>query len=158
MSIKLQFVSLNNLISPIIEWFSSGDYSHVDAVLPDETLLGSRSTKAGALKSGVQIRPKNYQKFKRVMIIEIDCTDYQANIFYQFLKDQIGKPYDKEAIFAFIFNRNWNDKSKWFCSELIMAALEEAGITSKIYIDVNKITPVALSLIANTIGGKVMKE
>lgn len=158
MSIKLQFVSLNNLISPIIEWFSSGDYSHVDAVLPDETLLGSRSTKAGALKSGVQIRPKNYQKFKRVMIIEIDCTEYQANIFYQFLKDQIGKPYDKEAIFAFIFNRNWNDKSKWFCSELIMAALEEAGITSKIYIDVNKITPVALSLIANTIGGKVMKE
>jgi hypothetical protein len=44
-----------------------------------------------------------------------------------FARTQIGKPYDWTAILALLMDRDWRDSGAWFCSELVVAALEAVG-------------------------------
>jgi hypothetical protein len=50
--IRLQFVLGTGLSSQAIAWFSAGHFSHVDAVLPDNRLLGARSDVVGGKPPG----------------------------------------------------------------------------------------------------------
>ncbi len=43
-------------------------------------------------------------------------TNWQS--WFLFLKEQIGKKYDKKAIFSFLRNKEKQKNSRWFCSEL----------------------------------------
>lgn len=36
----------------------------------------------------------------------------------KWLEAQLGKGYDLEALVGFLFQRNWSDPSRWFCSEM----------------------------------------
>jgi len=47
---------------------------------------------------GVQIRPPNYEKFSRVERVAIAVPYYKERAHWDFLKAQVGKPYDKLAI------------------------------------------------------------
>ncbi len=83
----------------------------------------------------------------------IPVSDSQNAAFYAFLHSQVGKPYDSEAIWAFLFNRNWRETHSWICSELQAAGLEHAAVTPRLYLAANKITPVSLALAASAVGG-----
>lgn len=123
--IDLQFSSMKDFGSSVIRYFSHGAYSHVDAVLPDGTLLGARSDVCAGVPAGVQIRPANYRVFSAVKRVSIPTiNDEISQDFYKFLYSQIGKPYDAMAIFSFAVGRNWRDDNAWVCSELISRALE----------------------------------
>lgn len=148
--IQLQFVQGNGVGSQAIAWFSSGHFSHVDIVLPDGKLLGARSDNADGVK-GVAIRRANYEVWKRRVVFSVPCTSSQELLAYDFARAQIGKPYDHTAILGFFFNRAWRDTDAWYCSELAMAALEEAKIIAPLYLAANKITPVAAALVASAI-------
>lgn len=156
--IELQFVSEDTLGSHLIGWFSAGHLSHVDAVegegLWRNGLLGARTDH----NTGVQIRPLNYARFTRRVLATIPASDIQYGLWRKFLWDQIGKPYDKLAIFGFLVNRNWRDEDAWFCSELQARALEVAGIVENFYLACNKITPVALALAVSAIPGARLDE
>jgi hypothetical protein len=89
--------------------------SHVDSVMDDGRLLGAR------LDGGVQIRPPNYEKFSRVEHVVIPVPYYKERPYWDFLKAQIGKPYDKLAIVAFAVNRDWRSPDAWFRDELVAA-------------------------------------
>jgi hypothetical protein len=151
--IQLQFVAENDPLSKLIQWFSAGEFSHVDAVLPDGLLLGARSDCVGGIAPGVYPRPLHYLEFSKRARIIVQATDRQTQDFYTFLYGQIGKPYDKTSILAFLFNRGWRDTDSWYCSELIMAAGEAAGLYPRLAIPVNKITPVACALTFCSLGG-----
>ncbi|HYT41353.1 MAG TPA: hypothetical protein VEP90_03310, partial [Methylomirabilota bacterium] len=73
--------------------------------------------------------------------------------YYKFLYEQIGKPYDYKAAFGgFIFNSEWRNPNKWFCSELVAAGLEEAGyFKHQLFACTNKIDPSALLLILSAL-------
>lgn len=120
--ISLQFSSQKGWMSDLIEYKGSGLYSHVDAILKDGQLLGAR------LDGGVKIRPSSYATFDHVLRVDIPCTDEQEEKFYELLSQEVGKPYDKEAIAGVILGRNWHDDSAWFCSELIADKLEKTAI------------------------------
>lgn len=150
--IKLSFVLGNALTSRMIAWFSSGHFSHVDAVLPDGRLLGARSDKADGV-SGVRIRRVGYEKWERQVVFTIPSTLEQSQKFYDFLSGEVGKPYDHTAIWGFMFNRAWRDTDAWYCSELVMHGLEVAGVIDKLYLAANKITPVAAALVCSAIKG-----
>lgn len=158
MSIKLQFVYHPNFQSWLITWFSAGKYSHVDCIMEDGTLFGARSDKIGNIPPGVYDRPPNYKIFTRKLVIELPCSEEQEKKFYEFLFLQNGKPYDKTAIKAFFFHRDWRADDSWFCSELIVAALEYAGIILQIGAEVNQITPVVCSIICCVAGGKIIMK
>lgn len=153
MTIQLQFVCEAAISSRAIAWFSQGHFSHVDAILPDGNLLGARDDSVGGQPSGVRIRPPGYAKFTKRVIMTVPTTQDQADKFYGFLQAQLGKPYDSEAIWAFVLNRNWREDDSWICSELQSAAGEAAGALPRLYLAANKITPVACALAYSAAGG-----
>lgn len=147
MSIRLQFVGSKSASSHLIEWFSAGDVSHVDAVLPDGQLLGARNDELGDIPAGVQVRPPNYGKWEKVVRVELPADEGMEKEFLASLLREVGKPYDREAIFGFIVGRNWHDPRAWFCSELIGAKLEECGwFPYPLLTPSNKLTPAGLLL------------
>ena len=155
MPIKLQFVRQDDISSAAIAWFSQGHFSHVDAVIPEQGLLGARNDSVGGKPPGVQIRPHDYAKFSTRVVMTVPATPAQASAFYGFLGSQLGKPYDTAAIWAFVANRDWRQEDSWICSELQSAAGEAAGITPKLYLAANKITPVGCALAYSAVGGTV---
>lgn len=155
--IRLQFSRGGGISSAAIAWFSSGQFSHVDAILPDGKLFGARSDAVGGHPPGVWARPPDYEKFRKKVIMEVPCGAFQTNTFYSFLKSQEGKPYDKLAIWGFALGRNWREQDSWICSELQSAAGEHAGILQPLYLAANKITPVACALVYSNIKGVVVK-
>ncbi len=153
--VTLQFVCGSDLSSRAISWFSQGHLSHVDAVMPNGELLGARSDVIRGIPAGVQIRPPNYETVVRRVRMSLECTVASEKAFYKFLLGEIGKPYDKTAIVAFVFNRDWRAPDSWFCSELQMRGLERSGLCEPLYLDVNKITPVECAVVATAIGFKI---
>jgi uncharacterized protein YycO len=151
--IRLQFVRQAALSSDIIAWFSQGHFSHVDAILPDETLLGARNDSVGGQPPGVRIRPPDYTPFSLRVVMAVPCSESQAERYYSFLHSQVGKPYDTEAIWAFAFGRDWREQDSWICSELQTAAGEACGAFPSLYLAANKITPVSCALAFSAIGG-----
>ena len=153
---KLQFVLGHDWTSDLIAWFGGANtgFSHVDAVLPDGCLLGSRSDQIGLIPPGVQIRPPAYDRWRYYRVLTVPATPAQDVAFYEFLHQQLGKPYDKTAIVSFILNRNWREDDAWYCSELQTAALEAAGVIPELVSTPAKISPNALSLIVSAIGAK----
>lgn len=122
-----------NIFSLAIRLLTFSNFSHVDAVLPDGRLLGA------TFKKGVHVHHTKYSSIKRFKI-NFD-NDIQVEAFYEFLRQQIGKKYDVLSLFGFILrNRKWHEEEKWFCSELIAAAAEYAGVQLVRY-QTNRVTP-----------------
>jgi uncharacterized protein YycO len=151
--IRFQFVLGRGLSSQAIAWYSSGHFSHVDALLPDGTLLGARSDTIGRVPPGVQMRPAFYETWKERVVMCMDCTYEQETRFWDFLKSQIGKPYDMTAIWGFLAGRDWRDEDSWYCSELLTAAIEESGVCPVLYTPRNKVTPAGLATVTSALGG-----
>src|SRR5689334_9108316 len=114
-AIALQFSVCGDAGSWLIRQYDHGPWSHVDAILPDGTLLGSRDDELGGKPSGVQVRPAGYQRFLATERVSIPCSDEAETAFYEFLNSQIGKPYDETAIAGFVFQRDWRAPDSWFC-------------------------------------------
>ena len=156
MSLTLQFCSFDSVFGRIIPWFTQSDVGHVDAVLPDGSLLGAQHEDGlGGQPAGVRIRPASYiaeNKGRNVIRVTVDASRKQRAAFYDFLEEQIGKPYDVTAIEAFAVGRDWHDPGAWYCSELAAAATEAAELVKPLAAPVNRITPGGLLLVWSAIG------
>ena len=122
--------------------------THCDAVLPNGCLLGAR------FDGGVQIRSANYDAggFSRELRVSIPATDAQASLFYDFLYDQIGKPFDWQAILTFYFPRDWQVPDSWYCDELLASALAKCGIfPQRLALKFNRISVRDLLLLVSTL-------
>lgn len=58
-------------------------------------------------------------------MVWIDCPDDSKAIEYA--RAQIGKPYDWGGVFGIIAREPWASDNRWFCFELIEAALMAGG-------------------------------
>lgn len=145
--IVMQFSRNDSLVSRAIQWFGHGNFSHVDTVLPDGRLLGARSSTMGGFKPGVRIRSADYQKDYALKRVTIPCSSYEAGRYYDFVRAQIGSPYDKLAIIAFVMGRTWDSPDSWFCSELNTAALQYSGYLPDLSVPPSRIDPDSLLLI-----------
>ena len=140
--IVLQFSTENNIGSKILHYYDHVWCSHVDAVMQDGGLLGAK------LLGGVCIR-KN-QGFDKSLIVELPTTPEIYDKFYNFCQNQIGKPYDLVSLWAFVIERDITDDDSWFCSELIVVALDKAGyFPYPLFTKYNKVTPQNLLLLLN---------
>jgi hypothetical protein len=136
--IALQFAAEDGVTAEIIKLYQRGWPSHVDAVMPDGSLLGAR------IENGVAIRRAGYVKFVKTEQVRLEVSrDPRGDAaFYDFLRQQLGKPYDVKAIVAFALIRDWRDPRAWFCSELIAAALEHCGFfPHPLSAPANEVTP-----------------
>ena len=158
MAIRLQFSRQADPISSLIAYYGASPFSHVDAVLPGGQLLGARSDSVGGQPPGVRIRPPGYSKFATRVVFNLECTIEQEGAFYDFLRKQLGKPYDKSAILGFMTGRNWREDDAWICSELVSRAAEMATILPYLYLAASKISPGGAILAFSAIGAKVIEH
>lgn len=146
-AIVLQFSEQGDFGSKAIAWFTQGTVSHVDAIMPDGTLLGARNDSIAGIPAGVQVRPSGYAPFSHVVRVVLPCPRQMSADFYQLCWGEIGKPYDSEGILGFIVGRDWRDPSAWFCSELVGTMLERSGyFASPLATPANKLSPAGLLL------------
>lgn len=106
------------------------------------------------IPSGVQIRPPFYEKWKQRVVMHLPVTEYQRQSVVAFNMSQLGKPYDKSAIWGFVAGRDWREEDEWFCSELQAAAIESADIWPPLYTPRNKVTPAALAMVMSAVGAE----
>lgn len=146
--INVRFVTGNDFISNAIRTGErDGWATHAEAVLADGSLLGAH------IDGGVQIRPAGYDKatMTRELIVRLEVSANTAlpaeTLFYDFLRAQVGKPYDVTAIAGLAFDRNWREDDSWFCSELMAAALETCGYLPALSAANNHISPRDLLLV-----------
>ena len=124
----------NSLVSWLIRAATFGKYSHC-AILDEEhwvihsTFL--RGVHRSTLKSFQEAYPTHY--FSHIV-----CPD-EAGAMH-FLEAQLGKPYDWSALLKLVFQRDWQENDRWFCSELAEAALV-AGNSQRFRDSVHRITP-----------------
>lgn len=136
--LQYQFSTSTAFASRIIRLLTCSEFSHVDLVLPGEGLLGvSGSDKSIKDPGGVIIRPFNcWPYLNPPKIARVQCSEECASKTVEFVRGQIGKPFDKKALYAFLRDRagvprtgrNWRDPKAWFCSEVQVRGLEVGGL------------------------------
>lgn len=150
--------------SRLIAYAGAGGFSHVDTIMPSGAYLGARSdvikdpAVGTSIPSGVQLRPPGYEKWSAWATMVLPTSDEQDQIYYAFLNAQLGKPYDRLAIFAFAIERNWRDEGAWYCSELNCSGLEQCSFVPNLYMPVNKVAPTMLAVVCSAVGGKVISQ
>jgi|AntRauTorcE11898_2_1112593.scaffolds.fasta_scaffold22767_3 uncharacterized protein YycO len=84
---------------------------------------------------------KNFRShYSTIETIELQTIEQGKAL--EFLKDQIGKPYDWTALLALPFRSGWQKSSRWFCSELF-AAMLTAGMNRSLEraLPAHRVTP-----------------
>ena len=152
-TIRIRFVTEDDLVSALIREKTWCDYSHVEFVLDDGTTLGAH------FDGGVRIRPADYAKFTKIAEFAVSMTVEQKFAIMSFAQAQIGKAYDTGAIAGVLLHRDWRDADRWFCSELVAAAFEHAVPLLSVRESVNRIVPrdLLLSLRLMAAGGLVQE-
>jgi uncharacterized protein YycO len=113
------------LVSRLIRWQTRSEYSHAGIVLPDQSFIEAREGK------GVRQFPRlTANPGETIDLFEVDVTETQSEDITWFLIQQLGKPYDWTMVARFITRRDETRASsgKWFCSELVFAAFQQAGV------------------------------
>lgn len=130
-----------NWLDHLISFISRGPFSHVELILD-----GSLSFSSSPIKDGVAFRHaeikdsgetnKNNDQItfikERWEFIDLDISFCQYDKIYGFCQDQIGKKYDWLGAISCAFPIVRGDKQRWFCSEIIIAALHKAGLMTDI--------------------------
>jgi hypothetical protein len=158
--IALSFVCGADISSKLIAWYGNGygGFSHVDSILSDGTLAGARNDKIQykdeTLPAGFQIRPKDYEEWSRRDIVQLEVADQQAVDWEDWLRHQVGKPYDSGAIIGFLFGFEDHEKGHWICSAAGAGGLIHANVMPKPPVPLHQITPNSLHLMLYALGGK----
>lgn len=144
MPVTLRFVTGPGLVWSIIRRSEMGLWAgHVEALMPDGTLLGAHQD------GGVQARPRYYDKgqWTQEAFVTLPATAKQQTAFEAFLRLQIGKPYDMGAVEEMAIGEltgeapSWPESPAWICSALVMAALLTAGLIKAAPATVRLATP-----------------
>lgn len=140
-NVTLVFTNSRKILSRLISIVTWSKWSHV-AIYCHET-----DTVIEAVGSGVrEIQLKEFLSDKRKWeFVEFPVNDRKGVIEY--CRSQIGMKYDFSALFGIFFKRDIENKNKWFCSELVNAALVEDGSSPFRKDFDSRITPSHLNMI-----------
>ena len=158
--LEFQFSTSPAFASQIIRRLTHSRFSHIDLILPDEGLLGvSGIDKPTKDLGGVRILPFNAWTYLfPPKIARVQCSDYVAKRAIDWGRSEIGKPFDKGALWAFLrdragappLGRDWRDPTHWICSEFQARLTEYSGLfTYPLIISKDCISPNDLLLLFN---------
>ena len=128
--ITLRFFKGRSRIGAIIRDITWADWSHVDTLISPTRGISAIGGK-GVLS--YEIDGRGAPKYTQMETVTFKVTHEQYHKYVGFLLEKEHSEYDLDGIKAFMFTARLimgskQDDEKWFCSELIMAALEHAGI------------------------------
>ena len=115
----------SGIVGSLIRWQTRGYYSHASIVLDSGAVIESREF------IGVRQLPRLEPKKGEVIdLYAFDHTAEQAAAIEEFLKKQIGKPYDYPMVVGFVSRaraEGHESAGKYFCSELAFAGPQKAA-------------------------------
>jgi len=118
-------------VAAAIRWQTRGAYAHVALLVPDEGELACGYLYEARPDRGVVRRYTSlYRERERGATVLAVAAPLNRDALLAFAARQVGKPYDFTMVCRFVSRQNEARKSsgKWFCSELVFAALAEAGV------------------------------
>lgn len=127
------------VISTLIRWQTRSGYSHAALLLPDGQILESWQ--------GAGVRMRTLADWSNVDCFGVEgVTTEQWRQAVEFAKAQIGAGYDYVSVMRFISRRNAPENGRWFCSELVFAALLFAGVKLLARVEAAEVSPAMVSL------------
>lgn len=119
-----------SIIGRLIRWQSRSVYSHASMILPGGVFIESREGVGVHCRFLADGDPVPAAKGETVDQFVIPTTPQQAQQMEAFAKAQVGKKYDYTMVARFVSRRGASRRhsDKWFCSELVYAAAQKAGI------------------------------
>ena len=131
-----------SVLSRLIRWRTWSDYTHAAWLFQDGSVIE-------AWKGGVTHAPgilSAHAPDTVVHLYALNLTIEQRWAVQDFLIAQIGKPYDYAGILGFLTASKTENPNRWFCSELLFAALKQAKVNLLARIPAWKVTPGLLAL------------
>lgn len=104
--------------------------THAECITPDDLCVGQFG------HGGMQARPRGYDREdmyvlpdgrKAEIIVNLPCTQAQADDFYSYMMGCIGEPYDWSAPWGFLFPGHHHTKYHSVCSAKVAAGLRHCG-------------------------------
>lgn len=126
------------VISTLVRWQTRSIYSHAALLLPNGQILESWQ--------GAGVRVRSLSDWSGVDCFRVQgMTGDQWGQALRFAYRQIGAGYDYISVARFVSRRNAPDNGRWFCSELVAAALQVAGVQLLARVDPAEVSPAMLS-------------
>lgn len=118
---KAIYLDSQSLFADLIKWKEGGRWSHVAIIDGDKAIEADNwdGVRESSLASMIR-------KYSHHAIIDIPVPDEERAI--RFARMQWGAPYDWTGVFGLGIDRNWQDPSCWYCSELFAGAVQAGGI------------------------------
>lgn len=129
-------------ISAAIRWQTRSPYSHAALLLPNGRIVESWQ--------GAGVRIKKPTDWADIDIYDVrGATRTQWGTALQYALAQVGQPYDYRSVARFLSRRDAlpaEVTGRWFCSELVYAALQAAGISLLDRVTAAEVSPAMLAL------------
>jgi hypothetical protein len=141
---RLRFVTTeHNWLSKLINFREMGAVSHVEAVMPDGSIIAS------LIGEGVVRRPNDYDTTSTSQtFVDVEMSDFALHKWETYLESRIGRPYDLDAIAGIALMVDWRHPGGFICSMLQTLGMREAGVFAHPLSErAHKITPRDLLLI-----------
>lgn len=128
-SVEILFTRRATIGSDLIRALTWSPFSHVDIIVRKDRLAPVREAFVIGAEAvaGVVRRPlaERLATASRAAIMHIACE--HSDEVEHAAASQLGKPYDWRGLLGLGVRRRWQDDDKWFCSELVAWAFEQAG-------------------------------
>jgi hypothetical protein len=135
-TLNWRLVKGKDFVSSDIEFIERGFYSHVEFLSDDLTLT------YGAMASGgVKYRDSNYPNVEATKVFSVPVPDINYDLAWKFLLEQEGDKYNFAGIVGVLLNDAVSDKKGWFCSQLWIATMIQAGLVGTLSTPLNHFTP-----------------
>jgi uncharacterized protein YycO len=120
---KVFFAATDSVYGVGIRRFEGGDYNHTGFILPNGKVVEAVDGEGVIQRESIATISDNYSK---LVIYDLVVPNEAAGL--RFIQEQLGKKYDRLAILGILLQRNWQNDSAWYCSELLAAWYLHAGL------------------------------
>lgn len=129
-------------IAWIVRWQTRAPYSHAALLMP----CGQRVIEAYP-GVGVRIRHLGPEDWENITLFDIEgMTPDLSRQVLAFAERERGKGYDWRSVLRFVSRTPARENGRWFCSELVYAALAHVGIRLLERISAHNVSPGMLPL------------
>lgn len=125
---KLAFLKGEGFVAKMIRLWTRGPYSHVELVFSDMVAFSCAQT------DSMHTRFQNiYFDTKYWTLVDVNVSEEDEKKIRTWCESEVGCAYDWTGIILSQFIPfGYQSKTKWFCSEVCVAALQQVGLFPKI--------------------------
>lgn len=129
-------------IAKLVKWQTRTPYSHAALLLPCKQRVVESYP-----GTGVRIRYLSREDWAKIDLFAVEnLTPDLSRQAQAFCERERGKGYDWRSVLRFVTRRPARENGRWFCSELVYAALAHVNIHLLARIEAHNVSPGMLAL------------